>query len=197
MPHQSRRTVVTFLATLPFARAAWAKPVNYALQADRSHVGFVYKLSGNSSQGSMPVKRASVAIDFDALARSTIDVEVNVRRAKTGFIFATEALKAASMLDARNHPTIRFRSSKIRLNGNGSLSDGAEIDGLLTIKGTTKPVTLKAALFRQAGTQAGDLSQLSFQVKGSISRAAFGATGYKDLVADAIDLDIIARVKRL
>jgi len=144
----------------------------------------------------MPVTRATVAIDFDALAKSTIDVEVNVRRAKTGFIFATEALKSASVLDAKAHPSIRFQSRTIRLNGGGRLADGAEIDGLLTIKGITRPVTLKAALFRQAGTQAGDLSQLSFQVKGRISRAAFGATGYQDLVADAIDLDIVARVAR-
>lgn len=191
-----RRSLFMALAALPFATAAFGAPVRYALQAKRSSVGFVYQLSGDASKGSMPVRRADVAIDFDNLARSTIDVEVDVRRAKTGFIFATEALKAKSVLDAKNHPTIRFRSTKIRLGGRGSLSDGAQIDGLLTIKGTTKPVTLQAALFRQAGTKEGDLSRLSFQVKGRVSRAAFGATGYADLVADAIDLDIVARVSR-
>lgn len=196
MTHLTRRAFAASLATLPFVRAARAAPVRYVLQVNRSSVGFVYRLAGNASKGSMPVKRATVAIDFNAMSRSSIDVEVDVRRAKTGFLFATEALKAASVLDAKSHPTIRFRSSAIRLNGNGRLSDGAEIDGLLTIKGTTKPVTLRAALFRQAGTQAGDLSQLSFQVKGRVSRAAFGASGYADLVQDAIDLDIIARVKR-
>ena len=196
MTHLTRHAFAASLATLPFVRAARAAPVRYVLQVNRSSVGFVYRLAGNASKGSMPVKRATVAIDFNAMSRSSIDVEVDVRRAKTGFLFATEALKAASVLDAKSHPTIRFRSSAIRLNGNGRLSDGAEIDGLLTIKGTTKPVTLRAALFRQAGTQVGDLSQLSFQVKGRVSRAAFGASGYADLVQDAIDLDIIARVKR-
>ncbi|MEP3345720.1 MAG: YceI family protein [Litoreibacter sp.] len=196
MPHLNRREIFASLALMPLARAAWAKPVRYDLQADRSTVGFVYQLSGQDAKGSMPVTRASVEIDFDALVNSTIDVEVNVRRAKAGLIFATEALKSASVLDAKTHPTIRFRSTEIRLNGRGSLSDGAEIDGLLTIKGTTKPVTLNAALFRQNGTQAGDLSQLSFRANGRVSRATFGATGYKDLVADTIDLDIIARVKR-
>jgi len=196
MTHLTRRTFVASLAALSFSRAANGAPMQYVLQADRSTVGFIYRLSGQAAKGSMPVKRATVAIDFNALSQSSIDVEVDVRRAKTGLIFATEALKAVSVLNARAHPSIRFQSTKIRLNGRGRLSDGAEIDGLLTIKGTTKPVTLKAALFRQAGTQAGDLSQLSFQVRGRVSRAAFGVTGYANLVEDGIDLEIIARVKR-
>ncbi|SHF03420.1 Polyisoprenoid-binding protein YceI [Litoreibacter ascidiaceicola] len=196
MTQLTRRAVTTALTLMPLALAAHAGAVPYELQAKRSTVGFIYRLSGKASKGSMPVKRAAVVIDFDALQRSSIDVEVDVRRARTGFIFATEALKAATVLDAKAHPTIRFRSTAIRLNGKGRLSDGARIDGLLTIKGITKPVTLQAALFRQAGTQAGDLSQLSFQLKGRISRAAFGAAGFADLVADEIDLDIIARVKR-
>ncbi|TDT75160.1 polyisoprenoid-binding protein YceI [Litoreibacter halocynthiae] len=196
MTQLTRRAFSTALAMIPLAHAAHAVAVPYALQARRSTVGFIYRLSGQASKGSMPVKRASVVIDFDALQRSSIDVEVDVRGARTGLIFATEALKAASVLDAKAHPTIRFRSTAIRLNGKGRLSDGAEIDGLLTIKGITKTVILRAALFRQAGTQAGDLSQLSFQLKGRISRAAFGAAGFADLVADEIDLDIVARVRR-
>ncbi|WP_298257523.1 YceI family protein [uncultured Litoreibacter sp.] len=196
MTHFTRRALITSLAALPFAGGAFSAPSAYALQPRKSNVGFSYQLAGKPSKGNMPVKRASVMIDVQALEKSSIDVEVDVKRAKTGFIFATEALKAASVLDAKNFPTIRFRSTTIRLNGNGRLSDGAEIDGRMTIKGITRPVTLQAALFRQAGTQANDLSQLSFRVNGRISRAAFGATGYADLVDDAIELDITARVKR-
>jgi len=193
----TRRTLLAGLAALPIApHAAFAAPTRYDLQANRSTVGFVYRLSGVATKGSMPVKSAKVMIDTDALARSSIDVTVDVRRAKAGLIFATEALKAPSVLDARAHPTIRFRSTAIRLGGQGRLSDGAKIDGQLTIRGVTKPVTLNASLFRQAGSAAGDLSRLSFRVNGRVSRSAFGATGYSDLVQDAIDLDITARVTR-
>ena len=196
MPHLTRRAFATGLVVLPYARGATAAPYPYNLQVERSTVGFVYRLSGQPAKGTMPIKRATVSIDVNALQRSSLDVEVDVRRAKTGLIFATEALKAASVLDAKRHPTIRFTSTAVRLNGNGNLSDGAEIDGMLTIKSTKAPITLRAALFRQAGTEAGDLRQLSFRVNGSVSRAAFGASGYADLVEDAIDLDIIARVIR-
>lgn len=174
--------------------ATLAAPKAYALEAAKSQVGFIFTLNKTQAKGSMPVKSAKIVIDADALQRSTVDVTVDVRRARTGLIFATEALKAASVLNARQFGTIRFVSTAIRLNGEGKLADGAKIDGNLTIRGVTKPVTLNAALFRQRGTEAGDLSRLSFRVNGTVSRAAFGATGYGDLVEDAVQLDIIARV---
>lgn len=196
MQRLTRRTLIASLAALPLAPALHGAPTSYTLQASRSTVGFTYRLSGTAVSGSMPIKSATVLLDMTSLTRSSIDVSVDVSRAKAGLIFATEALKAPSVLDARHHPTIRFRSTLVRLNGQGRLSDGAKIDGLLTLKGTTRPVTFDAALFRQSGTRTGDFSHLSFQLKGRISRAAFGANGYAGLVHDEIGLNIIARVTR-
>lgn len=176
--------------------ATLAAPVSYSLQRDRSEVGFVYTLTGAENRGSMPVIDADIRIDFAQFSASSVDVSVDVTRARTGLIFATEALKAPSVLDAGNHPTVRFRSTAIRAYDPRNLSAGGEIDGLLTIRGVTLPVTLNAAVFRQQGTAEGDLSQLSFRISGAVSRAAFGATGYSDIVDDAIALDIAARVIR-
>ena len=190
-----RRLIALLLLALP-ASVALAGPQNYLLEADKSKVGFIYRLSGSDSSGTMPISSAIIEIDTDALTRSSVDVSVDVTRERAGLIFATEALKAGSVLDAQNHPEIRFRSTAIRLGGQGRLSDGATIDGLLTIRGVTKPVTLNAALYRQRGTQASDLSQLSFQISGELSRSEFGASGFADLVADKVRLNIVARLRR-
>ena len=190
-----RRLIALLLLALP-ASVALAGPQNYLLEADKSKVGFIYRLSGSDSSGTMPISSAIIEIDTDALTRSSVDVSVDVTRARAGLIFATEALKAGSVLDAQNHPEIRFRSTAIRLGGQGRLSDGATIDGLLTIRGVTKPVTLNAALYRQRSTQASDLSQLSFQISGELSRSEFGASGFADLVADKVRLNIVARLRR-
>ncbi|MEJ6401431.1 YceI family protein [Yoonia sp. 2307UL14-13] len=186
------RLFAFLLFLIPIASAA--APTPYALQAERSEVGFIYSLSGAQNRGSMPVRQASILIDFDQFSNSSVDVTVDVSRARTGLIFATEALKGASVLNAGAHPTIRFRSTAIRANDPRNLSAGGKIEGMLTIRGVTRPVTLNAAVFRQAGTAANDLSQLSFRISGAVSRSAFGATGYSDLVADQITLDIAARV---
>lgn len=192
----TRFMIYIFAILLLLPAAAMAAPVGYDLQESQSEVGFIYTLSGTQNRGTMPVLNADIAIDFQTFTASSVDVSVDVTGASTGLIFATEALKAGSMLDARNHPTIRFRSTAIRANNPQNLSAGGEIDGLLTIRGITRPVTLNAALFRQQGTQEGDLSRLSFRISGAVSRSDFGAGGYSDLVADTIQLDIAARVVR-
>jgi polyisoprenoid-binding protein YceI len=171
-----------------------AAPTAYALEAAKSQVGFVFTLNNAAAKGSMPIKASNIQIDLDALQRSSVDVTVDVRKTRTGFFFATEALKGASVLNAKEFGTIRFVSTGIRLSASGQLSGGAQIDGNLTMRGVTRPVTLNASLFRQRGTDAGDLSRLSFRLTGTVSRSAFGATGYGDLVKDAIQLDIVARV---
>ena len=172
-----------------------AAPANYNLQTDRSTVGFAYALGGAQTQGEMPVRAAQIVIDLNDFSNSSADVTVDVTRARAGLVFATEALKSASVLDAARFPTIRFQSTAIRLKDPRNLSSGGQIDGLLTIRGVTKPVTLNAAVFRQQGQPADDFSQLSFRISGAVSRSAFGASGYSDLVADIITLDIAARIR--
>ncbi len=174
--------------------SAIAAPVAYALEAAKSQVGFVFMLNNTATKGSMPIKASNIVIDLQALQRSSVDVTVDVRRARTGLFFATEALKGASVLNAKEFGTIRFVSTGIRLSQSGQLSGGAKINGNLTMRGVTRPVTLDANLFRQRGTDASDLSRLSFRITGTVSRSAFGATGYSNLVSDAIRLDIVARV---
>lgn len=51
--------------------------------------------------------------------------------------FREHILYGPDFLDGRNHPQISFSSEEVRLSENGS----AVIDGLLTIKGITKPFT--------------------------------------------------------
>jgi polyisoprenoid-binding protein YceI len=184
------------LAALFLSAPAASAPATYRLEANRSEVGFVFALNAAEARGSMPISASTILINADALSRSSVDVTVDVGRARTGLFFATEALKAPSVLNAAAHPTIRFRSTAIRLNGAGRLADGARVDGLLTVRGVTRPVTLNAALYRQQGTQAGGLSRLSFRLQGKISRSAFGASGYPKLVDDMVKIDIVARVTR-
>jgi len=75
-------------------------------------------------------------------------------------------------------------------------SDGARITGDLTVRGVTRPVTLAASLYRRPGTAADDLDQLSIGLTGALNRHDFGASGYPDLVAETVGLDIHAEITR-
>lgn len=173
------------------ATPAFAAPEAYRLDAANSVVGFTYMFQGNANQGRMPVKSARMDLDLDNVPQSRVDVTLDVRRAKAGFIFATQTMKGPEVLNTAQYPEIRFRSTSVSGDLNGAL-----VNGDLTVRGVTRPVTLKAGLYRQKGTEAGDRSRLIVQLKGSISRAAFGADGFPGFVDDMIDLNIIARIEK-
>ncbi len=169
-----------------------AAPQAYALEAEKSRVGFAYRLNGEPMKGHMPVKQADIRIDFADFSKSTIDVVLDVKRARGGVFYATEALRSPSVLHVARYPEIRFRTTRITRRGNGAI-----VEGLVTIRGITRPLALEAQLFRQKGRPKGDLSQLTVLLTGALNRHDFAASGYRDIVGPKIDLRIIARIRRI
>jgi len=188
-----RRTAMTALVCLvPSFTSALATATQYTLNEGGSSVGFSFILGGGAQKGIMPVQSAKIIVDPENLAASQVDVSVRVAGARTGLIFATQALIGPDVLNAAKYPTIRFVSRKVKLAADGRLSGGARITGDLTLRGITRPVTLQANLYRQRDTAANDLDNLTVQLTGQVSRSAFGAVGYPELVADMVGLDITA-----
>lgn len=179
------------LATLTlFCSEALAAPDEYALQKNESRVGFTYTLNNDAVSGSMPVSRADIALDFDQPSNSRINVSVDASKARAGAPFAGEALRSQSVLWTDRFPEIIFQSRDIRRDGQG----GAVLTGTLTVRGVAQPQTFTAQLFRPSGQAAGDRSELIVRLRGSLSRSAFGASGYSGFVVDRVDLDIQAKV---
>jgi polyisoprenoid-binding protein YceI len=172
-----------------------AAPTRYALDQTVSQVGFIYVLNGAAQKGTMPVSQADLVIDPENLSDAKVDVQVSVEKARTGLIFATDALKAPSVLDAGQFPTIRFVATAIHLGADGRLSNGARIDGDITMRGVTRPASFQASLFRMQGSAPDDLSTLTIRLTGAVRRSDFGASGYADLVGDVVQLDIVARIQ--
>lgn len=184
-----------FLLALCLALTLWAPafaaPQQYLLREDASSVGFTWFLGQDAVKGAMPVASADIAIDFDRLENSRVRVAVDVTGAKAGFLFATQAMKGPKILDADRHPQIVFESTRVRRDG-----PHANVDGNLTVRGVTRPVTFRVELFREQGRDPGDLSQITVLVTGSLSRSAFGATGWSDMAGDEVRLRIVARMVR-
>ena len=142
----------------------------------------------------MPVERADITIDAQNLSASQIDVTVAAARAHTGLIFITQAMTGPDVLHTAQFPSIRFVSRRIILGTSGRISEGAQVTGDLTLRGVTRSVTLHAALYRQPGSAADDLSQLDVVLSSDLNRTEFGASGFPNLVAEIVTLDIRARI---
>ncbi|NOD83658.1 YceI family protein [Ruegeria sp. HKCCD6119] len=192
----TRRSLLAGLATLPLTRAAQAALRPYILSDEGTRVGFTFDLAGVTQSGTMPIRTADVQIDTGRLQNSQVTVTLDVSKARTRLPFARMPMLSPSVLDAKQHPTIRFVSTDIQLGAEGRISDGARITGDLTVRGVTRPITLEANLYRQAGSAANDLSRLTFGLKGALNRHDFGASGYPDLVDDTVGLDIRAEIIR-
>ncbi len=177
--------VLLSLLALPLT----AGPVAYVLDPAGSEVAFEIGVGQSPLRGVMPVSRADLTLDFDHAAASRVDVTLDVAGAKMALPFATEAMKGAEVLDAARFPVIRFQS--LRLHADGSM---ATVDGNLTIRGVTRPITLAAQIFRPKGRVEGDRSALIVHLKGTVSRGAFGASGFADMVGDPVRLDIRAHI---
>jgi polyisoprenoid-binding protein YceI len=184
-------TVVAGLVVALWAGAAAAGPRVYAVVAGESEVGFAWDFGEDEIRGIMPLARADLAIDFDDLGASTVDVAVDVRGAEAGFPFATQGMQGPTVLDAANFPLIEFRSDDVRRTGEGT----AEIRGAITVRGVTQPMVFRAEIYRARGSAEGDLSELVVLLTGSLSRAAFGADGWADLAGDEVRLRILAALE--
>ena len=95
-------------------------------------------------------------------------------------------LRSPDFFDAANHPTITFRSRSVRAAGAQLI-----IEGDLTMRGVTKPVTLTGEVVTVAGERAG------FSAQTKINRLDFGVSynrgveGGGVLLGDEVTIDLV------
>lgn len=174
-----------------FASASMAEPVAYRLDGTASRIEFTFDLEGLPLSGRVPITTADVIVDFDNLAQSRVGVTMHVARATTRFGIATEAMRLPSMLNTAVYPMAQFHSRRVT-----RLGDGARLEGDLTLRGVTRPVTLEGAIFRRRGSLPGDLSDLVLIFEGTLDRHDFGASGYHHLVAEIVALRVLVAIVR-
>jgi polyisoprenoid-binding protein YceI len=99
-------------------------------------------------------------------------------------------------LDAEHHPEITFRSTAVRLADDG----GVEVDGELTIRGVTRPVTASGHYAPPRPSSFGEIAGL--QLRTSFDRREFGFDWQMELpggghaVSWDVDMDIDLLLKR-
>lgn len=187
MRHLIKLALIVMLLPL----AAQAKSVAYKVNNANSDVAFLYDFEGAQINGSFPDFTADVALDFDRLENSQIDVRLQTRTTKGGFVFATQAVRGPKMLDAASYPTITFKSTRLVRSG-----DQARLIGNITVKNVTRPLTLNARIFRTAGSDPADRDTLVVKLTGQINRSEFGVDGFKSYVGDVLKITITTQISK-
>ncbi|MCW2926804.1 MAG: YceI family protein [Thermoleophilia bacterium] len=98
-------------------------------------------------------------------------------------------LMSADFFDAELHPRIEFRSTDIQIGEGGAVT----VIGELTIKGQTRPITLKGELTGPVVGLGGD-DRIGLELAGEIDRDEFGVSWAATLPSGQ---DVVARAVKL
>lgn len=135
----------------------------------------------------------TLSVDPKKAADARLDVTIDANSVGTLNPALDAHLKTADFLDTANFPTATFKATSIKLTGKRT----ADITGDLTLRGVTKPVTVKAT-FNQAGVNPVDKTySLGFAGKATIKRTDFGVSAYAPALGDTVTLELEAELKKV
>ncbi|WP_119698087.1 YceI family protein [Microbacterium halotolerans] len=146
------------------------KAGTYALDPAHSEVGFeVRHMMISKVRGAFAVKEATIVLPDNPLEAS-VTAKVDVASIDTKDEGRDGHLRSGDFFDTENFPTMTFVSTGVREDGGDYL-----VDGELTVRGTTKPVTFDLE-FGGFGTDPWGNYKVGATAKGKIDREEFGLT---------------------
>jgi polyisoprenoid-binding protein YceI len=164
-------------------------PVTGTWSIDPGHteVGFVGRHLGLAkTRGRFTGVDGTVHVAADPTA-STIDVTIDMASVESGSTSRDDNLRSANWFDVDNHPTARFRSTAITVDGSGATATGD-----LTIRGITRPVVLDVEYLGHARDPWGN-DRAAFSATATINREDFGITN--DMALDTGRLLVSKRIQ--
>ncbi len=102
-----------------------------------STLGFLADFQGEKFSGQFKAFEATIRYDPADLAGSAFDVSVDLASVSTGDSDRDDALPGADFFDVAKAPKARYVTTGFRKDGDRVIADGT-----LTLKGTSKPVSL-------------------------------------------------------
>jgi len=131
-----RKMILGFvLSCLPFA--VFAAKENYTIDPLHTFPNFTISHLGFSTMhGRFGNTTGKLTMDT-ANNTGSVEVAIDASSVDTGYKKRDDHLRSPDFLNATEFPEITYKSTKVTING-----DKATVEGDLTIKGVTKPVTL-------------------------------------------------------
>lgn len=141
---------------------------NYDIDPAHSSASFEVRHLGISKvRGGFESFSGTVVID-DEPARSSVEVELDASTFSTSNEDRDAHVRSADFLDVENYPMIKFRSTGARQEG-----ERWKIDGELTVKEETRPVTLDVE-FEGAGQDPWGNGRIAFSATAELDRGDWG-----------------------
>ena len=168
------------------AAPALAAPETYVVDGNHTFPRFSYNHLGYSIQMSR-FDKATGTVTLDKAAKTAaVDIVIDTKSVNTGSTTFNEHIQGEDFLDTAKHPTATFKSTKVNFDGDKP----ASIEGNLTLKGVTKPVTLTVTNFKAAPHPMLKKDAIGANATTKVKRTDFNMGKNVPYVGDEVTIDI-------
>lgn len=166
-----------------------------AYELDPDHASVIFSVSHfgfSNFKGRFDGISGALDLNPDAPENSTVTIDIDMTSLHTGVEKLDEELSKPSMFDLATHHQATFTSSSVtRLSENE-----ATIEGVLTIKDVSGPVSLQARFIGSGTNPLTGRQTIGFSATGTIKRSDFGLTEWLPFVGDDVSLQIDVEFNR-
>lgn len=181
-----KKTLIAAAFATFFAGQAIAAPQTYTIDPTHTFPRFSYNHMGMSKQILRFNQTTGTVVLDKAAKQAEVDVTIDMNSVDTGVEVFNGHIKGADFLDTAQFPTATFKSTKVVFEGDKPVS----IEGNLTIKGITKPVTLKVTSFFNGEHPMLKKEAVGANAETVIKRSEFNAGKFAPAVSDEVTIDI-------
>lgn len=168
------------------AAPALAAPETYVVDGNHTFPRFSYNHLGYSIQMSR-FDKATGTVTLDKAAKTAaVDIVIDAKSVNTGSATFNEHIQGEDFLDTTKYSTATFKSTKVNFDGDKP----ASIEGNLTLKGVTKPVTLTVTDFKAAPHPMLKKDAIGANATTKVKRTDFNMGKNVPYVGDEVTIDI-------
>ena len=155
---------------------------------DPAHTSVVWSINHfdfSHPWGKFSMITGTLDLDEKTPQNSKVSVTIPLEDLFTGVEKLDEHLKSKDFFDVSTYPTAAFESTKVTVTGKNT----AKVDGILTLHGVSKPVTLFVTL-NKVGENMMKKKTAGFSATATIKRSDFGMMTYIPMLGDEVKLFI-------
>jgi len=139
------------------------------------------------------ISKGTLVYNAEDVSQSSVEVTLPLSALNSFSGDFDKHLNSADFFDSAQYPEITFKSTQVAAS---SQDNALTVTGDLTVKGTTKPVTLNVTLNGAGEHPMAKVPTVGFDATASFKRSDFGLGAYAPVVSDELKLTITTEGKQ-
>ena len=197
MRHVRKWRWMAYLSVLALAagsiQGVSAQPVTYRVDPVHSFVLFRVKHMNTAyAYGRFNSFSGTIVVNEQDPSKSSVEFEIDANSIDTGNSQRDDHLRSPDFFNVRQYPKITFKSTSVRRINNTTL----EVKGDLTIRGTTRPLTVRVTYVGKGRNPRGQ-EIIGFETTFTIKRSQFGVSyGLNGGLSDEVRVTVAVEAVR-